>query len=151
MGLSARSPRRRPGKPLRVEPWASDRAPGEIGDQAEYVGSPEHKAYVNPVLGEAPQPRSDASRCDEYAAEEWPRFTLSLRAAICAGCVSGVDAHGWPRHVWGWHDGRLFQARHRTDPPGNRYKGWWIEEEERPDDPEGRLDRLRRAALEPQE
>lgn len=151
MALTPRSPKRRPGKPLRIEPWSSDRSPEEIGSDAEYVGSPEHKAYMNPVLAEAPHPRSDASRCEEYPADEWPRFTASLRAAIRGGCVAGLDAGGWPRHVWGWHDGRSFQARHRTDPPGNRYKGWWIEAEEHPEDPEGRLERLRRETTRPQE
>ncbi|NOY92746.1 MAG: hypothetical protein GXP55_16270 [Deltaproteobacteria bacterium] len=96
---------------------------------------------MNPVSDEPPRPRaeSDCSRCERYPEEEWTRFTSSLRAAIRAGCVAAADANGFPRYVWGFHHGRLFQARHRTDPPGTRYKGWWIDPEERPKDPEGRL------------
>lgn len=144
MSLSSRNPKRKRGKPLEIAPWAEARPLKEYAVAAAYVGSAEHKDYMNPVLDEAPKPRaeSDGSRCPEYPRDEWARFTASLRAAIEAGCVSGSDAGGWPRHVWGWHGGKLFQARHRTDPPGNRYKGWWIEAEERPKDPGGRLTAL---------
>lgn len=145
MSLRHRKPKTKRGKPLEIHAWAGERPLDAYAEHAEYVGSPEHKDYMNPVLQEAPKPRpeSDSSRCEEYPKEEWPRFTSSLRAAIRIGCVSGQDAEGWPRHVWGYHDGRLFQARHRTDPPGNRYKGWWIDDEERPEDPSDRLGALR--------
>lgn len=140
--MHARRTKRKLGKPLEIVAW--DGPLSTYAASADYVGSPEHKDYVNPVLNEPPKPRteSDGSRCPEYPKEAWPRFTASLRAAIEAGCVAGSDAGGWPRYVWGWHDGRLFQARHRTDPPGNRYKGWWITSEERPKDLGGRLTAL---------
>ena len=135
---------RRRRKPLEILPWSVERSLDQAAGEAVYVGSAEHKHYVNPVADEPPHPRpeSDASRCDEHPKDEWPRFTDSLRAAIRAGCVASADAGDWPRYVWGWHRGRLFQARHRTDPPGNRYKGWWIEPEERPKDPDRRLENL---------
>ncbi len=128
-------------KPLEIVPWQEPRSLESIATLAEYVGSPEHKTQTNPLTDEPPRPRaeSDGSRCEEYPAEEWPGFTESLRAAIRGGCVAGTDAGEWPRYVWGFHRDRLFQARHRTDPPGNRYKGWWIEPEERPKDVDGRL------------
>ena len=83
---------------------------------------------------------------DEYPVEEWREFTLSLRLAIRSHCTSAAfDANGFPRYVWGLHRGRLFQARHRTDPPGTRYKGWWIDDEETPSDPDRKLAALRDA------
>lgn len=144
MALTPRTPKKRErGKPLKIRPWAGATPLAELAELAEYVGSSEHKDYVNPVLGEPPARESDASRCEEYPADEWPRFTASLRRAIAAGCVAGEDANGFPRYVWGFHDSRMFQARHRTDPPGTRYEGWWIEEEEHPLDPGNRLSELR--------
>jgi len=144
MSLKPRKTKRRRGKPLEIQGWTADRTLDSIAAEAEYVGSPEHKDYVNPITDEPPRPRaeSDGSRCEEYPKKEWADFTASLRAAITAGCVAGCDAGDWPRYAWGWHKGRLFQARHRTEPPGNRYKGWWIDNEERPEDPERRLDAL---------
>lgn len=60
------------------------------------------------------------------------------------GCTGDqLDHGGWPRYVWGWFDGKMFEARHRTDPPGNRYKGWLLEPDEGPEDPSGRLIALR--------
>lgn len=143
MALKPRKKKPRRGKPLAIGPWEGKRSLAKVASEAEYVGAAEHKTQANP-LGEPPRPRaeSDGSRCDEYPPEEWPRFTESLRAAIAAGCVAGCDVGDWPRYVWGWHKGRLFQARHRTDAPRNRYKGWWIEPEERPKDPEKKLQHL---------
>jgi len=149
MALTPRKPRPKRGKPLSILDW--DGGPlDRFASEAEYLGSSEHKEYVNPVSGEPPHPRaeSDCSRCEKYPKEEWVEFTDSLRAAIRMGCVASADANGFPRYVWGFHRGKLFQARHRTDPPGTRYKGWWITPEERPSDPGGRL-RLLRETLEP--
>lgn len=108
-----------------------------------YVGSPEHKTYVNPVSDEPPSLRSDASRCESYPRDAWCRFTTLLRVAIELRCANGWDAEGRPKYVWGWCDGRAFQARRRTDPPGNKYKAWWIEPGEMPRDPDGKLEQLR--------
>ncbi len=143
MVLTART-KRPSGKPLEIEPWDDARL-RHAASRATYVGSPEHKSYTNPVTNEPPggRPPSDASKCPRYPREAFDAFTASLREAILAGCVCGDD-EGMPRYVFGVHEGRLFQARRRTDPPGDRYKGWWINDEEAPRDPEGRLDALGR-------
>jgi hypothetical protein len=105
-----------------------------------YVGSPEHKTSVNPVNGEGALPRSDASKCEVFPREAWCRFTTLLRTAIEFRCANGWDADGRPKYVWGWCDGKPFQARLRG---GNLYKGWWIEDWELPRDPDKTLDQLR--------
>ncbi len=141
MPLTPRRPKSPPSRPHAIEPCPAGVVPL---DDAVYVGSPEHKAYVNPVNGEIPAPRPrDASLCERFPEGEWCVFTSMLREAIRAGCASDWDASGRPKYVWGWYKGRLFQARRRSEPSGNLYKGWWIEEWERPRDREGRLERLR--------
>jgi hypothetical protein len=152
-----RTPKVPTSKPIAIAPWPSSntRTPAEVAAEVEFVGSPEHKDYVNPITRESPAPRaeSDGSRCPSYEKERWAELTEALRAAVRAECTSalfeplmGGDASNenwWPRYVWGWFEGRLFQARRRTDPPGNRYKGWFIPTEQRPVDPHQRLEALR--------
>lgn len=113
--------------------------------EIDYLGSPEHKTYSNPVNDEPPhaRPLSDGARCDEYPKERWPEFTRLLRLAIESGCVSGVDGGRWPRKVWGFLDDRMFEARRRTEPPGTHYKGYLLDEDQRPRDPGNRLEALR--------
>jgi hypothetical protein len=143
-----RTPRQKlpTAKPKHIEPWPEgQRSPEEVADEAIYVGSPEHKHYTNPVNDETPAPRgvSSATLCDAYPAEMWCRFTVLLRAAIRHRCTSAdFDAGGWPRDVWGWCEGRLFRPRHRTHPV-NAYKAYFIPEEQRPRDREGRLLQLK--------
>lgn len=155
--MKLRAPKKFTSKPIAIGPWptASTRAPDMVAAEVEFVGSPEHKDYVNPVTGEAPHPRaeSDGARCPAFPTERWPEMTEALRAAVRAQCTSsafdplegGGEAcvNWWPRYVFGWFDGKPFQARHRTDPPGNRYKGWFISGEQSPEDPDGRLAALR--------
>lgn len=143
-------------KPIAIAPWPTSdtRTPDEVADEAVFVGSPEHKDYTNPVTDEPPYPRaeSDGSRCKVYPKERWCEMTQALRDAIRARCTGShfeplngggpETSNWWPRYVFGYFDGKLFQARRRTDPPGNRYKGWFIPDDERPDDPDGRLEAL---------
>jgi len=46
---------------------------------------------------------------------------------------------GYPRYVWTWIDGQLYEARHINGPQGS-YKSYRLEEVERPLDPADRLD-----------
>jgi hypothetical protein len=145
-------------KPVPLGPWPGEaRSPAEVAAEVQYLGSPEHKDYVNPINGEPPHQRSDAFRCAAYPPERWAEFTAVLRAAVLAECTSAdfdpdqrpgqERKEGWPRYVWGWFEGRVFEARHRTDPPGCYYKAYLLEPEQYPDDPEGRLARLGPATL----
>jgi hypothetical protein len=52
--------------------------------------------------------------------------------------VSPVFEGGYPKYVWTWIEGALYEARHINGPQG-AYKGYRLEEVERPLDPEGRL------------
>jgi hypothetical protein len=143
-------------KPVPIGPWPEDaRASAEVAAEVEYLGSPEHKDYVNPVNGEAPHQRSDGFRCEEYPRERWADFTALLRRSVAAQVTSAEfdpdqrpgreRTNGWPRYVWGWFGERVFEARHRTEPPGTYYKAYLLEPEQHPEDPEARLAGLRKA------
>ncbi len=67
------------------------------------------------------------------------RNTEALREGIRRRCVSTLFEAGFPRYVWTWVDGHLYEARHINVPQGT-YKGYRLEEAERPKDPEGRLE-----------
>jgi len=69
------------------------------------------------------------------------RNTEALREGIRRKCTSPVFEGGFPKYVWTWIDGVLYEARHINGPMGN-YKGYRIEAVERPIDPEGRLEWL---------
>jgi len=53
--------------------------------------------------------------------------------------VSEVFEGGFPKYVWTWIAGDLYEARHINGPQGT-YKGYQLEEAEYPEDPEFRLD-----------
>src|SRR3954453_8353285 len=115
----------------RIIPWPEGQpSPEEVAEKAHYVGSSEHKDYESPAG--PPAPRSDAARCDARYSDFAP-ITQALREAIRRRC-SGVQFEGeFPRHVWGWLDGRLYEARLINRVQG-WYKAWPIEEAERPRD-----------------
>lgn len=111
-------------------------SPAELAVRVRYVGSSEHKDY--PSFAGAPGLRSDAARCDPAIQREDAEAVL--RRGILKGCV-GTDLEcGFPRYVWGWLDGKLYQARLINREQGH-YKAWEIEAIEAPDDPDGRLRR----------
>ncbi len=121
----------------RIHPWpAGHTAPEEVAEKATYVGSSEHKAHDSPAG--PPAYRSDAARCDPRYTD-FESITVALREAIRRRC-SGAQFEGdYPRHVWGWFDGQLYEARLINRAQG-WYKGWPVEEAERPRDDERRLD-----------
>jgi hypothetical protein len=119
-----------------IHPWPEGHpTPEEVADRARYVGSPEHKDYDSDAG--PPALRSDAARCDPRYTD-FAALTGALREAIRRRC-SGAQFEGdFPRHVWGWLDGRLYEARLINRAQG-WYKAWPIEEAERPRDDEDRL------------
>ncbi len=111
---------------------------GEITDRvarrARYLGSAEHKAY--PSSAGPPALRSDATPCDPDISCDDIRSALA--EGIRRGCVSDAVEQGFPKYVWGWLHGDLYEARHINGPAGT-YKGYKLLESEYPRDPMGRL------------
>lgn len=105
-----------------------------VASKARYVGSAEHKDY--PSAAGPPALRSDATPCDPDIS--FTDIGAALAEGIRRGCVSAATEQDFPKYVWGWLDGNLYEARHVNGNPGT-YKGYRIEEAERPRDPEGRL------------
>ena len=105
-----------------------------VARKARYVGSPEHKSY--PSAAGPPALRSDATPCDPDISVA--DIGSALAEGIRRGCVSAASEQGFPKFVWGWLGGDLYEARHINGPAGT-YKGYRIEEPERPLDHDGRL------------
>lgn len=125
-------PRRR-----EIGPWPADaEAPELVAARAQYVGSPEHKRH--PSAAGPAELRSDATACEAARTRDVARNTAALREGIRRGCVSARFEGGFPRYVWTWIDGVLYEARHIHGPLG-AYKGYRLEACEWPHDPEGRL------------
>lgn len=81
--------------------------------------------------------RSDASRCDP-GYTNFDQITLVLREGIRRRCTSAVFDNGFPKYVWGWLDGQLYEARLVNRQQGT-YKGYPLEEVETPKDDEDLL------------
>ena len=99
------------------------------------MGSAEHKNYPSPAG--PPALRSDATPCDPQISFE--EIDGALKEAIRRRCVSASFEQGFPKYVWGWLRGQLYEARHINGPAGT-YKGYPIEEVEYPRDSENRLE-----------
>jgi hypothetical protein len=120
-----------------IHPWPQGHpSPQEVAQKARYVGSSEHKDYDSPAG--PPALRSDAARCDPRYTDFAP-ITAALQEAITRCCTGAQFEGDFPRYVWGWFDGQLYQARLINRAQGS-YKAWPIEEAERPRDDNGRLD-----------
>ncbi len=111
-------------------------SPEDLADRVKYVGSPEHKDHPSPAG--PPHLRSDATPCEVQMTHDVARNTEALREGIRRRCVSPVFEGGYPKYVWSWVDGSLYEARHINGPQGT-YKGYRLEGFEKPLDPEGRL------------
>jgi hypothetical protein len=107
----------------------------EIAARARYVESAEHKPYPSPAGN--PALRSDASPCDSRYTD-MDAITEFLRQAIRRGCVGAILEGGFPKYVWGWMDGQLYEARHINGPTGT-YKAYPLEAVEHPKDINGLL------------
>ncbi len=128
--------RHRRKRPRAIGVWTSDEPLESVARKARYVGSAEHKPYPSPAG--PPALRSDATPCDP--AIDLANVQAALAEAIRRGCVSATVEQGFPRYVWGWLEGALFEARHINGPAGT-YKGYRITDAERPHDPDDRLHR----------
>lgn len=113
-----------------------------MASQVRYVGSPEHKDH--PSEAGAPRLRSDASKCDPALTKDLARNTRALQEGILSECVSEDFEEGFPKYVWSWLDGSVYEARHIRGPQGT-YKGYKLSDEELPEDPENKLSRRRNA------
>ena len=106
----------------------------QIACRAQYEGSSEHKSYPSPAG--PPRLRSDATPCDPHI--PWANINSALSEGIRRGCISEAVEQGFPRYVWGWLDGDLYEARHLNGFAG-RYKGYRLEPPDYPRDPDNRL------------
>lgn len=122
-------------KRRRIGPWHGDESPENTASRTRYLGSQEHKAYPSPAG--PPALRSGATPCDPKI--EWDDINAVLREAIRRCCTGKHFEQGFPKYVWGWLDGDLYEARHINGPAGT-YKGYRLEEAEYPRDPEKLLD-----------
>ena len=119
-----------------IGPWPNDKpTPADVADRASYIGSAEHKTYPSPAGH--PGLRSDASRCDPRYTD-FQQITLVLREGIRRRCTSGVFEGDFPKYVWGWLDGQLYEARLINRQQG-AYKGYPLEEVDFPKDEDGLL------------
>lgn len=117
----------------------------EIARRARYVGSPEHKGAWSPE--HQPHLRSDASECPRHLSVDPEQNSLDLQRAIRLHCVGADFEEGFPRYVWAWVNGRVWEARHIRGPVGT-YKAYGpLEDVELPLDPDGRLAAARDGAL----
>jgi hypothetical protein len=106
----------------RILPWPEGEAPPEeVAAAARYVGSPEHKGAWSPH--HEPRLRSDASECPVELSRDLAANTEALRRAIALRCVSADFEDGFPKYVWVWLDGGLWEARHIRGPAGT-YKAY---------------------------
>ena len=119
-----------------IASWPKDKpAPAGVADRTSYVGSAEHKTYPSPAGH--PSLRSDASRCDPRYTD-FEQITQALREGIRRRCTSAIFDGDFPKYVWGWLDGQLYEARLVNRQQGT-YKGYPLEEVETPKDEEGLL------------
>ena len=112
-------------------------SPEDLANLVTYVGSGEHKDHPSPMG--PPKLRSDATPCEVHMTRNVDRNTEALREGIRRGCISSVFEGGFPKYVWTWIDGVLYEARHINGPLGT-YKGYRLEESDRPQDPDGKLE-----------
>lgn len=128
--MRGRNPRRR-----RIRCELPDDRLAQLSELVEYQGSGEHKSYPSPAG--SPALRTDATPCDP--AIDWDDIGNALAEGVRRGCISEAAEQGFPRYVWGWLGGDLYEARHLNGFAG-KYKGYRLEPPEYPRDPDNRLD-----------
>lgn len=119
-----------------ISAWPAGKpGPNDVADRASYVGSAEHKSYPSPAGH--PALRSDASRCDPRYTD-FRAITRVVRQAIQRRCTSAIFEGDFPKYVWGWLDGQLYEARLINRQQGT-YKAYPLEHAEAPVDVAGLL------------
>ena len=101
----------------------------------QYHGSSEHKSY--PSRAGPPALRTDATPCDPDI--DWAAISNALAQGVRRGCISEATEQGFPKYVWAWLGGDLYEARHLNGFAG-KYKGYRLEPPEYPRDSDRRLD-----------
>jgi hypothetical protein len=125
-------------KRRKIGRWPEDVDPPEVlAERVEYVGSAEHKRH--PSQAGSPHLRSDATPCEAHMTHDVARNTEALREGIRRRCVSAIFEGGFPKYVWTWIDTVLYEARHINGPQGT-YKGYRLEDVDKPLDADGRLE-----------
>ncbi len=127
--------RRRNRRRRRIQCELPDDSLMHLAEQVEYHGSGEHKSHPSPAG--PPALRTDATPCDP--AIDWVDIGNALAEGVRRGCVSEATEQGFPKYVWAWLDGDLYEARHLNGFAG-KYKGYRLEPPEYPRDPDRRLD-----------
>jgi hypothetical protein len=125
-------------KHRKIHPWPDNVGqPDAVALEARYIGSAEHKGAWSP--GHVPRLRSDASECPPELSNDRDANTASLRRAIQLQCVGHDFENGFPKYVWAWVKGQLWEARHIRGPVGT-YKAYGpLEEVDYPMDYDGLL------------
>ncbi len=117
--------------------WPVEAEPPEaLAEKVSYVGSPEHKDH--PSSAGPPRLRTDATPCEPHMTKDLGRNSEALKEGIRRRCTSARFEGGFPKYVWTWIGGCLYEARHINGPQGT-YKGYRLEEMEWPKDPDGLL------------
>ena len=128
--MRRRNPRRR-----RIQCELPDDCLAHLAEHVEYHGSSEHKSY--PSRAGPPALRTDATPCDPDI--DWVDISNALAEGVRRGCISEATEQGFPKYVWAWLCGDLYEARHLNGFAGN-YKGYRLEPPEYPRDSDHRLD-----------
>jgi len=121
----------------KIGDWPEEmEAPEVVAEKVRYVGSAEHKSHPSEAGG--PALRSDATPCEPHLTKDLDGNTDALQEGIVRRRTSAVFEGGFPKYVWTWLDGDLYEARHINGPQGT-YKGYKLEPTEYPLDPDNRL------------
>lgn len=122
-------------KPRRLATWPPGvPSPDAVAAKVRYVGSAEHKDHPSPAG--APALRKDASPCDpRYKTFDEP--DRALKQAVEGRQTSEFQGQ-FPKYVWGFLDGQLYEARLVNHERGE-YKAYPLAEGEAPEDPLGLL------------
>ena len=81
--------------------------------------------------------RTDATPCDSDI--DWAAISNALAEGVRRGCISEATEQRFPKYVWAWLGGDLYEARHLNGFAG-KYKGYRLEPPEYPRDSDHRLD-----------
>lgn len=113
----------------------SGRIPGDadlerLSQMVTYVGSPEHKTY--PSIAGPPRLRKDAAKCDPVFQGRVGEIEECLRDGIRKKLVGAPWEDGFPRYVWNYLDGTLYEGRLANSGNG-AYKGYPLRTDEKPE------------------
>jgi len=104
--------------------------------RALYKGSGKHKNYTSPTNEWIVDPKTDASKCEKFSEQDWPKLQKLLREAIELGCTSGNPNEAFPLRAWAYVNDVLHEAR-RTNLQTGEYHAFPLDyKEHHPSDPQ---------------